>query len=350
MKSSHITSGDTESDILSPVTRTGGTIGTFMGRDALALAASFLDLNANDSVLLPAYTCQEVVRPFAKKSRIVFYDVQPNSAIDPDEIRNKLRTDRIKMVLIINYFGFLQPHLKEIKEICANYGIPLIEDCAHSLLTEGSGKTGDLSIFSFRKILPVSDGGGLKVDSTWNDRVFDFYPRIYSNVLSAVINTKSFLKLRGDRFNRASVFSNANNFVSKPTPSAGRTQILPLSSFSRNRISEISLSDVIRRRREDYQFWQEQLWDAKLIRPLFSDLPPSVCPLGFAATMSDRDSFVSRVRSQGVGVSIYWRLPSNVPADCKVSHKISTQILALPVYPALGPRERTELVRALGRG
>src|SRR2546428_517601 len=97
-----------------------GVIGTFMGRDAFALAASLLDLGANDTVLLPAYLCREVLKPFLGRTRVEFYDLRSDLTVDPEEIRLKLGQARIKMMMIINYFGFLQPYRKEIKKICVD--------------------------------------------------------------------------------------------------------------------------------------------------------------------------------------------------------------------------------------
>ncbi|PYS07852.1 MAG: hypothetical protein DMG15_28995, partial [Acidobacteria bacterium] len=39
-------------------------IGTFMGRDALSLAVSYLDLTKDDTVVLPVFTCQDVLKSF----------------------------------------------------------------------------------------------------------------------------------------------------------------------------------------------------------------------------------------------------------------------------------------------
>ena len=53
-------------------------IGIFMGRDVLSLAISCLDLDSDDAVLLPAYLCREVVKPFLRKTQVKFYDLRPD--------------------------------------------------------------------------------------------------------------------------------------------------------------------------------------------------------------------------------------------------------------------------------
>ena len=179
-------------------------IGTFMARDALSLASEYLGLSAEDTVLLPAYLCPEVFKPFNSRAKIQFYEIRSDLTVDPDEIR--FRTDRegIKLAVLINYFGFLQPYRKEIKEICADRGVLLLEDCAHSLLTEGSGDTGDFSVYSFRKILPVPDGGGLRINIKGERLITPkFYPRFYSDILSLLIIAKISLNVRSHMLSRA---------------------------------------------------------------------------------------------------------------------------------------------------
>ena len=93
-------------------------------------------------MLLPAYLCKEVLRPFAGRSRILFYDVGDDLSVDPDVMKRLLERERVRLLLIINYFGFLQPWRQEIARLCTERETVLLEDCAHSLLTQGSGETG----------------------------------------------------------------------------------------------------------------------------------------------------------------------------------------------------------------
>lgn len=321
-----------------------GLIGTFMGRDALALAAAYLDLGAGDTVLLPAYNCKEVVRPFARRTRLAFYDVRPDLTVDPDELRARIRTTRIKMVLIINYFGFLQPFRKEVKQICAEQGAVLVEDCAHSLLTAGSGDTGDLSVYSFRKLLPLPDGGGLRVNLAGRPPNPRFHPAAYSNVLSVLSSAKSFFNIRSDTFSRAGIANGAENLRSASAPAGNDGRILPLSWFARRGLAKTLRTEIVERKREDFRYWQEISHKSGL-SPVFGTLPDRVCPLGFPIRIQDRESIVSRARKEGIQLRVHWRLPATVEREYGNSYKLSTETLTLPVYPELGPRERKRITR-----
>lgn len=324
-----------------------GLIGTFMGRDALSLASSYLNLGGEDCVLLPAYTCQDVLKQFVNTATVLFYDVGPDLTISPDQILAHLLGRKVRMMLMINYFGFLQPYRREIKDICADRGVFLIEDCAHSLLTEGSGETGDLAIYSFRKILPVPDGGALKVNCQGKEPAPRYYPRFYSDLLSVLATAKSALHIRTATLSRARVSAGADRVnVFRNTSSAvveAKGRILPLSFSTRVRLAHLPYVEVIRRRRADFQFWRDISLSTPSIRPIFEDIPPGVCPLGFPVKIKDRVPLEQRAQSAGIKLAVHWRLNPELAPHCVTSHELSAHMLTLPLYPAITEKERERL-------
>lgn len=322
-----------------------GVIGTFMGRDAFSLAVSLLNLGADDIVLLPAYLCREVLKPFLGKTRVEFYDLRSDLSVDPEEIESKLIKNKAKMLVIINYFGFLQPYRKEIKKICEDRGIILMEDCAHSLLTEGSGETGDVLIYSFRKTLPLPDGGGLKMNMGKKEVTPNFYPRIYSNILSVLGIIKSLSNVRSEFLSRSGLSSRTKNHFPNTTLDNKNGRSLQMSSFAFNGMGNVSFPEIIEKQRSDYQFWHELIQRTNQFIPVFSMLPSGVCPLGFPVKVNDRDSLKSRLQKEGISLKIHWHLPSTVGREFVNSHKLSAQILTFPVYPELGRRERKGIKR-----
>lgn len=325
-----------------------GVIGTFMARDALSLAATYLELGPDDVVLLPAYLCKEVLRPFLGRNRVRFYDVGGELTIDPDALRELFKTTDVRLLVIINYFGVLQPFRREIAALCAERGTILLEDCAHSLLTEGSGQTGDLCVFSFRKTLPVVDGGGLKITKPLGARPVHFYPRFYSNVLSSLALAKSLLNVQSEVLSRAGMADlGPTAGPPEPVPANGNRRVLPLSSFAYNGIGHVSLADIVERRRRDYRFWQSFAKETGAFTPLFSELGAGVCPLGFAAQAPDRDLVRGRLERFGVAVKVHWRLQADLGRECVNSHRLSQELMTLPVYPELTARTREVLQDSL---
>jgi perosamine synthetase len=321
-------------------------IGTFMGRDALTLAMRQLRITTDDVVLLPAYTCQEVLRSFMKKAKVVFYDVGSDLAIDPDALRRQLASRRVRMVLTTDYFGFRQPHRLAIKRACADAGAWLVEDCAHSLLTDGAGDTGDLAIYSFRKIVPVHDGGGLRVN-----RAFDatsgphFRPRLYSNALSLVAQAKSGLNIHTAMLSRARVESHTTEALSSPVNADER--VMPLSMFAARRMTRIPFADVAAMRRRDFLFWLDECRDNRAVRPVFRELPPGVCPVGIPVRVRNRSALERRARQADIVLSVHWRLERDIGEECATSHALSAELLTLPVAPDIDTERRDRLARLL---
>jgi hypothetical protein len=95
-------------------------------------------------------------------------------AIDEEDLERKLR-DMPGVVFLIHYFGFARSPIERVADMCRCRGSVLIEDCGHALFSEFRGRElGDLApiaIFSLQKILPIPDGGALKLNSESLQRV-----------------------------------------------------------------------------------------------------------------------------------------------------------------------------------
>ena len=93
-----------------------------------------------------------------------FADVQYDTyLIDPTSLRANI-TDKTKAVIVTDLWG-LCAELDEIRRICDEHGLFMIEDCAHSIGAywkgQHSGTYGDLGCFSFQqgKHMTTGDGG-----------------------------------------------------------------------------------------------------------------------------------------------------------------------------------------------
>jgi dTDP-4-amino-4,6-dideoxygalactose transaminase len=288
-----------------------------------------------------------VLKSFATRVNIEFYDIRSDLAIDPDEIRSRLKRKKIGMLLITDYFGFLQPARQELRTLCDEYGASLIEDCAHSLLTKGAGETGDFAVFSFRKLLRVPDGGGLRVNKRDISLTPEFYPSLYSNVLSLTAIIKSRLNIHSEMLSRARVASKTQSLVPTVAGSSGTQRTLPLSFFTRTGITKVSLTEVIRKRREDFLFWREFCVNNSSFSPLFTDLPAHVCPFGFPVFVEKRTALENRVRKAGISLSVHWRLDRALAPECNLSQDLSTRMLTLPLFPYLAGEQREVLAKLL---
>lgn len=138
---------------------------------ALELALTLLEIGPGDEVIVPSLsfiaTANAVHRAGA---RVVFADVDPGFGnLTADSIAARF-TDRTAAVIVVHQAGVPAP-LHDIEPLCAQRGVPLIEDAACAAGSRfhdrpvGAGST--LAAWSFhpRKILTTGEGGMLTTES-----------------------------------------------------------------------------------------------------------------------------------------------------------------------------------------
>ncbi len=96
-------------------------------------------------------------------ARPVFADIDPETYnIDPESIRAHI-TDRTKAIVAVDFTGQAVKH-DEIRKICDEFGLILIEDAAHAIGTAYKGKKvgsiADMTTFSFHPVKTVTGGEG----------------------------------------------------------------------------------------------------------------------------------------------------------------------------------------------
>jgi perosamine synthetase len=102
--------------------------------------------------------------------RVIFADCQrENLQIDPEDLKRKIRADT-RVVMLVHIGGMISPHLDEIKKICEQNGLLLIEDAAHAhgATIDGrqAGTLGIAGSFSFypTKVMTTAEGGIITTD------------------------------------------------------------------------------------------------------------------------------------------------------------------------------------------
>lgn len=102
------------------------------------------------------------------KTNHVFYLLDENLNMNQDDIKEKMeQISGKKVLLIVHYFGYRDPAYQEICHLALENDCYIIEDCAHALFTDyvdqKCGIYADAVFYSLHKMLPLSNGGMLKV-------------------------------------------------------------------------------------------------------------------------------------------------------------------------------------------
>ncbi|HAT8030841.1 TPA: DegT/DnrJ/EryC1/StrS aminotransferase family protein [Citrobacter rodentium] len=142
-------------------------VASFMGgRAALFAIIRTLGLKPGEQILVPAFTCQCVANAISYNGvEIQFVDIETDTyGMSAQALKKKL-TRRTKAILIQYTFGLVCRDIDDLLSIARQYGLWIIEDCAHA--TGGKwrdkllGTLGDIAFFSSErsKIVNTLHGG-----------------------------------------------------------------------------------------------------------------------------------------------------------------------------------------------
>ena len=156
---------------ISKICKTKYCVSLNSGTDALTLALHLLGVRKNDEVITPPNSfiaSTAVVIHLGAKP--VFVDVKPNQNIDENKIEEKI-TSKTKAIMPVHLTGRMCA-MDKIMNISKKYNIPVIEDCAQSIMSKYqnkmSGAWGDVGCFSahpLKNLNAIGDGGYLTTNS-----------------------------------------------------------------------------------------------------------------------------------------------------------------------------------------
>lgn len=131
---------------------------------ALFLSAQILGLKEGDEVITTPQTFWVTTWPMlARKCKIRFADIDPNSLnIDPNTIE-PLITERTKAIYVVHHGG-QAVDMDPVMEIARRYNLRVVEDCAHAPGATYKGRCvgtiGDVGCFSFHSLKNMTTGEG----------------------------------------------------------------------------------------------------------------------------------------------------------------------------------------------
>lgn len=145
-----------------------GTSAVSSGTAALHLAYKLAGIEKDDVVLVQDLTFSATINPIIYQNATpVFIDSERETwNMDPRALKLAFDKygDKVKAVVLVHLYG-VPGKIKEIKELCDKYNVPLIEDAAESLTAKYDGKQtgsfGKYAALSFNgnKLITTSGGG-----------------------------------------------------------------------------------------------------------------------------------------------------------------------------------------------
>jgi perosamine synthetase len=344
----------------------------FWARNAIYHSLRALGVQPGEAVLVPAYICAAAVEPIeAYGAKVVFYEVHPNCLPDFADLESKIDS-ATRAILTVHYFGF-PCGIQQIRKICNQHRLFLIEDCAHVLKGEHDGQMlgtfGDASVFSWRKFLPVYDGATLVLNRgqhelaiEWTRESLLFTVRTAKNLLERTLPDALVPALRIPRIPQP---SSADGAASSGHPPRNPWRLLdvdpnsasfsqemvnfPISRLSRVLLKHFAIEKIIARRRENYLFLQQRLSHLKGIKLLFDDLPIGVCPWVLPLFLENMPNSHVLMRKMGIP-AVSWggvRYPKISSAEFPDADFLYENLIFLPIHQDLQPKHLDLLVETI---
>lgn len=342
----------------------------FSGRYAFGAAIQAVGLRPGDKILVPSYNCGVEIDPILHFGiEPVFYKINKDLLVDFDDLHSKISRG-VKAILITHYLGFPQP-VDQIKKICVQRNLLLIEDCAHALLSAYKGRPlgsyGDAAFFSLLKTLPVPNGGVLilnRKDTSYTERrqtpsmlstcfyvaellhfrTWDANPTIKQTFLRILYNvlhlSTKCAKLVVALFRK--ILNPKALYIVRPDSYVFNEELLKwkISNLSISIIKNTDFGRIKAVRRRNFQYLLNHfLENERAILP-FRQLPPGVCPLFFPIIVKSdeyREKLYTTLKSRGVTTHPWWdRFRPEVPWDSSPDAVyLKQRLFGLPIHQDL---------------
>ena len=355
--SAHLKKPDTTPDHMGLVWP-AKTTWLYKGRAAVYYSIKALSLNPGDEILFPAYHCQSIVNAVLETGcRIKFYDIERDTNIDIKTIEG-LITDKTKALFIIHYYGFPQP-ISEIKELCQKHKLFLMEDCAHALFSRDKerwlGSSGDISIYTVYKTLPVPDGGVLVINNDNFNLTDEILPQTFGlrarNRFFLIKNSfqakyeasyKVFKLLIENPLRWLFRFYKKllkNSVLSGMTDATSYRFNPALAKYAAQKMTKVICENtdvrvLVNQRRNKFQFLLNRFKNNKQLKCLYPHLPMGVCPLFFPIILEDRDRVYDALVKNNVHAFIFGKDLHNtlLKDQCPQSRHFADHVLCLPIH------------------
>lgn len=336
----------------------------YFGRTAIWHGLSALGLKTGDEVVAPIYNCGTEIDPLLKFGLSVrYYDQYKALQPDLNEIEGLINS-KTRAIYITHFFGFPQP-LSEIKSLCEKYKLFLIEDCAPALYSKNGetplGSEGDISIFSFRKTLPLTDGSALVINNpelpepetakaspaVYNARDVLYFIKghyIYDHNASGLlpIILKYVYEKRGDVGGGNSKSYETSEVLGEQitlTPYGGhyhpeKDNRKPMSTMAMRIMKASDQQMIVGRRRSNFEVMLNALKANSKIETVFTDLPDGVCPLNFPIVVDDRQSLREHFEKQDIALGRWWRFFHEACpwSEYPTALKLKNHLVSIPIH------------------
>ena len=341
---------------------------TNRGRSSLYIILKSLNLPKGSKIGVPLYSCTVVFDAIiAAGFSPCFIDIDLETyTLDPLDLENKI--DALAAVVVIHTFG-RPADMDAIKKVAKN--IPIIEDCAHSLLSEYKGKVtgtiGDAAFFSLEKYISAGGGGMIIVNRDKDTEVFDAAIRslpcsssfeeikhIFSTYLFSLLYHAPWYGL---------LALPLGTYVEKKVDLTGKTGFKAAKQIRRSDLGVFlnkfnGFRAIVELQRKNSQMLLDEIKDTSLILPSEQDdtwWNHYLLPLRFESR-KQRDKAHKKLMKLGVdSAKLFSKTPEKARlsygylGDCEKTEELSDTILTVPTHYSLPHTDLKRVINCINR-
>lgn len=310
------------------------TVGVSSGTDGLVAILLSLNLPKGSDVLVPSYTFIASAEAILTAGlNPVFVDNSPNSFHPSIKEFNDSWTDNTRAVMYVHLFGETRSII-ELKKICDDKGVHLVEDCAESFgsyYPEGghSGTRSIASSFSFfpAKTLGCLGDGGMVIT---NDK--DIYEKI--KMIRAHGSKK--------RYHHEMV--------------GGNLRLDALQARFLSILLKEGASKWLDKREKNAKYYFNNIKNPKIKLPIPDDTIENHSWYLYTLIVKDRDRLKNHLSKNNIETSVYWPKPlhkqpiyktmfgNKILPECE---SMCEQVLHIPISPHLSQQELKRIVKCI---
>ena len=307
------------------------------------MAALLLEIDADDEVIVPAFTFVSTVNAFALRgARPVFADIRRDTLNLDEGQLERLITPRTRAIVPVHYAG-VGCEMDAILEVARRHQIAVVEDNAQGLFgrfrRRNLGTLGALATLSFHetKNFTCGEGGALLVnDARYADRA--------EIIREKGTNRSRFFRGEVDKYTWVDI---------------GSSYVLSdmLAAFLFGQLEARARIEL--RRREIWHRYHEELRDWASAHGVTVPFVPPHCEQPYhmyyllLPSVKERTGLIAHLRALGI-LSVFHYVPLHLSemgqrlggkaGDCPVTEDVSERLLRLPFYAGLSLDQQTEVI------
>ncbi len=320
------------------------------GTAALHVAAMAAGIGPGDEVIVSPIT-------FAASANCVLYcggtpvfaDINPKTYnIDPASIRAHI-TEKTKAVVAVDFTGQVV-ELEEIRAICKEHNLILIEDAAHAIGTKYNGKPvgsiADMTTFSFHPVKTVTAGEGGAI--TTNDEALYRKLRLYRSH-GITRDREEMVHPTDAGWYNEQVTLGYNYRITDIQAALLISQLNKLEAFSRRRKEIVARYDEVFREIPQIKV-QEEIPQSDTTRHLY------ILRLDLEKLNCDRRQFFDALKAENIYsqvhyLPVYWHSYYEKlgyeKGLCPEAEKYYMESMSLPLYYSMTAEDVEDVIRAV---